>query len=193
LLKAIQSVSKAEVVSTPRILTDDGERAEIRVQREVPVTSTNALNTSTTTTSFKEFVSAGTVLIIKPQIIHNKWLRLEIEQNIEDFVGSPPAPGVPPPKSSRSLKTVVTVPNGQMIILGGLCDRREVETIDKIPILGDIPILGLLFQSRTYSVSKTSLYIFIQPTILNDPEFEDLETISKQDLKKIKKLQEKAK
>ena len=139
LLKAIQSVTKAEILSTPRILADDGEKAEIRVQKEVPVTSTNALNTSTSTTSFKEFVSAGTILTIKPQIIYKNWLRLEIEQSIEDFIGNSPSLGVPPPKSSRLLKTTVTVPSGKMVILGGLCDRREIETVDKIPILGDIP------------------------------------------------------
>ncbi|NUM37331.1 MAG: hypothetical protein HUU50_22540 [Candidatus Brocadiae bacterium] len=187
LLKTIQSQSNAEVLSTPRVLTDDGEKAEIRVQQEVPVTSTNALNSSTSTTSFKEFVSAGTVLIIKPQIIHSNWLRLEITQDIEAFIGNAPSLGVPPPKSSRSLKTVVTVPNGQMVILGGLYDRREVETIDKIPILGDIPILGMLFQTRTRSVSKTNLYIFIWPKILIDPEFKDLYKISQEEHKKAKK------
>ena len=187
LLKTIQSQSNAEILSTPRVLTDDGEKAEIRVQQEVPVTSTNALNSSTSTTSFKEFVSAGTVLIIKPQIIHSNWLRLEITQDIEAFIGSAPSLGVPPPKSSRSLKTVVTVPNGQMVILGGLYDRREVETIDKIPILGDIPILGMLFQSKTRSVSKTNLYIFIWPKILTDSDFKDLHAISQEEKEKAKK------
>ena len=159
------------------------------MQREVPVTSTNALNTATTTTSFKEFVSAGTVLSIEPHIIHHKWLRLKIDQNIEDFVGTSPSPGVPPPKSSRSIKTVVTVPSGRMIILGGLCDRREVETIDKIPLLGDIPVLGILFQSRTRSVSKTNIYVFIVPRILDDPEFKDLQDLSQQEKHKMEKLQ----
>lgn len=187
LLKTIRSQSNAEILSTPRILTDDGEKAEIRVQQEVPVTSTNALNSSTSTTSFKEFVSAGTVLIIKPQIIHSNWLRLEITQEIEAFIGNAPSLGVPPPKSSRSLKTIVTVPNGQMVILGGLYDRREVETIDKIPILGDIPILGILFQSKSRSVSKTNLYIFIWPKILIDSEFKDLYKISQEEQEKAKK------
>jgi general secretion pathway protein D len=189
LLRTLQSVSQADVISVPRILTDDGERAEIRVQQEEPVTSINALNPTTTTTSFKEFVSAGTVLIIKPHIIHKTWLRLEIEQEIEAFVGSPPSAGVPPPKSSRSLKTVVTVPNKHLVILGGLCGRREVETIDKIPFLGDIPILGLLFQSRSRSLTKTNLYIFIQPKILDHPEFNDLKGISEEEREKVRNLQ----
>lgn len=189
ILKAIQTMTNAEVLSTPRILTDDGEQAEIRVENEVPVTSTNALNTSTTTTSFKEFVSAGTVLKIKPQIIHKDWLRLEIEQNIEAFVGIPPSAGVPPPKSTRSIKTIVTVPNGKTVILGGLSDRREVVSIDKIPFLGDLPLIGLLFQSKTHSVSKTNLYIFITPKILNDPNFKDLEKISNKEKKKVQKNQ----
>jgi general secretion pathway protein D len=191
LLKALQSVSYTDVISSPRILTDDGEQAEIRVQQEEPVTSTNALNSSTTTTSFKEFVAAGTVLSIKPQIIHDNWLRLEITQNIESFVGNSPSLGVPPPKSSRLLKTVVTVPNGHTIILGGLCGRREIDSIDKIPLLGDIPILGLLFQSRARTVSKTNLYIFITPKVLLHPEFEDLKGISKEEQKKAQSLRKK--
>jgi general secretion pathway protein D len=189
LIRTLQSVTYTDVISVPRILTDDGERAEIRVEQEEPVTSINALNTSTTTTSFKEFVPAGTVLIIKPHIIHNNWLKLEIEQNIEAFVGTSPTAGVPPAKSSRSIKTVVSVPNGHIVILGGLCGRREVETIDKIPILGDIPLLGLLFSSRSRSVTKTNLYIFIQPKILYQPEFQDLKTVSQEALEKVKQLQ----
>lgn len=190
LLRALQSVTHTEVISVPRILVDDGEQAEIRVEQEEPVTSINALNTSSTTTSFKEFVAAGTALTIKTQIIHKDWLKLEIQQNIEAFVGSAPAAGVPPPKSSRSLKTVVTVPNGHTVILGGLCSRREVESIDKIPLLGDIPILGLLFQSRSRSVTKTNLYIFLQPKILVDADFRELKNISAQDLEQVQKLRE---
>jgi general secretion pathway protein D len=193
LIRTLQSITHAEVLSIPRIVTDDGERAEIRVEQEEPVTSINALNPTTTTTSFKEFVSAGTVLIIKPQIIHKDWLRLEIDQNIEAFVGNPPAAGIPPPKSSRSLKTVVTVPNGHTVILGGLCGRREIEAIDKLPLLGDIPILGLFFQSRSRTVSKTNLYIFICPRILIDPNFKDLKKISHQDMEKVKRMKEREK
>lgn len=188
LIKMLQSVTETEVISIPRILTDDGEKAEIRVEQEEPVTSVNALNTSTTTTSFKEFVSAGTALIITPHIVHNDSLRLEIEQNIEAFVGSSPSAGVPPPRSSRSLKTVVTVPDGETVILGGLCGRREIETVDKIPFIGDIPILGLLFQSRTMSVSKTNLYIFITPRILHHPQFDDLKDVSRKDKERLLKL-----
>jgi general secretion pathway protein D len=193
LIRALQSVTKADVISVPRILVDDGERAEIRVQQEEPTTSINALNPTSTTVSFKEFVSAGTVLIIKPQLIEDNWLRLEIEQNIEAFVGSSPAAGIPPPKSSRSLKTIVTVPNGHTVILGGLCGRREVETVDKIPLLGDIPLLGLLFRSSSHTVSKTNLYIFIQPKILLHPEFEDLQKISEDEMEKVKDLKDKLK
>ncbi|MBI4850002.1 MAG: hypothetical protein HY808_15745 [Nitrospirae bacterium] len=192
LLRALQSVTHTEVISVPRILVDDGERAEIRVEQEEPVTSINALNTSSTTTSFKEFVAAGTALIIKPQIIHKDWLKLEIEQNIEAFVGTSPTAGVPPPKSSRLLKTVVTVPNGHTVILGGLCSRREIESIDKIPLIGDIPIIGLLFQSRSRTVTKTNLYIFLQPKILVDTDFRELKAISAQDMHRVQKLHERA-
>jgi type II secretory pathway component GspD/PulD (secretin) len=115
---------------------------------------------------------------------------LEIDQYIEAFVGTSPSLGVPTPKSSRTLKTVVTVPNGRIIILGGLCSRREVETVEKIPLLGDIPILGFFFQSRTRIVSKTNLYIFIQPRILSHAQFDDLEEVSKEILQKIQRLKE---
>ncbi len=191
LIQALRTVTNTEVISIPRILTDDGEKAEIRVQDEEPVTSTNALNTSTTTTSFKEFVSAGTVLMIKPHIIHDRWLRLEIEQNIEAFTGKAPSPGIPPPKSSRVIKTVVSAPDGHTVVLGGLFGRREIEIVEKIPVLGDIPLLGLLFQSRIKTVSKTNLYIFITPKILNHPEFQDLKKISDHDKMRVEKVRQK--
>ena len=187
IIRALRSVSHTEVLDIPQIITDDGEEAEIRVEQEEPVASIDALNTSTTSTSFKEFVSAGTVLKIKPHIIRSRWLKLEIEQNVDAFLGAAPGVGIPPPKSSRSIKTTVTVPNNKTIILGGLNGRREVEAIDKIPFLGDIPLLGYLFQNRSKSVTKTNLYIFITPVILND-DFETLEGISRQEYEKMNRL-----
>lgn len=189
LIRALRSVTHTEVLNVPQIITDDGERAEIRVEQEEPVASIDALNSSTTSTSFKEFVAAGTVLIIRPQIIRDNWLKLEIEQNVDAFLGAAPAVGIPPPKSSRSIKTTVTVPSNRTIILGGLNGRREIESVDKIPILGDIPILGYLFQSTTKSVTKTNLYLFITPIILNDPEYRDLEDISREEFMKMEEMQ----
>ncbi|WP_372369556.1 secretin N-terminal domain-containing protein [Candidatus Uabimicrobium sp. HlEnr_7] len=190
IIRALRSVSHTEVLDIPQIITDDGEQAEIRVEQEEPVASIDALNSSTTSTSFKEFVSAGTVLKIKPHIIRSKWLKLEIEQNVDAFLGAAPGVGIPPPKSSRSIKTTVTVPNNKTIILGGLNGRREIEAIDKIPILGDIPLLGYLFQNRSKSVTKTNLYIFITPIILND-DFHRLESISRNEYKKMNRLRAK--
>ena len=168
IIRALRSVSHTEVLDIPQIITDDGEQAEIRVEQEEPVASLDVSNSSSST-SFKEFVSAGTVLIIKPHIIRDNWLKLEIEQNVDAFLGAAPAAGIPPPRSTRSIKTTVTVPNNKTIILGGLNGRRETEAVDKIPLLGDIPGLGYFFQNRSKSVTKTNLYIFITPIIMNDP------------------------
>ena len=169
LINALQSVNDVEIISVPRILMDEGEVGEIRVQQEEPVVTTNTIPSDNPTIieSFKEFVAAGTSLKIKPQIIRQNWLRLEIDQKIEAFLGNAPAPGVPPPKSSRSLTTVVAVPSGKTIILGGLINRREVTTVDKIPFLGDIPLLGLLFQNESSTIIKTNLYIFLTPKNFN--------------------------
>jgi general secretion pathway protein D len=185
LIRALQSTSMTEVHSIPRILTNDNQEAEIVLQDEVPVLQ-STVDEGTTVTSFKEFATAGTTLRIKPHISRCNYLRLEITQTLESFVGVSNTPGTPPAKTSRSIKTTVTVPDGKTIILGGLVGRRETETVDKIPLLGDIPILGYLFQSRSKSVTQTSLYVFIIPKIIRHPDFKDLEEESKKHEKEMK-------
>jgi general secretion pathway protein D len=187
LIRALQSRAYTEVLSVPRILVSDNEEAQLKVVEETPVTQTT-LNSTNTVTTFQTFVPAGTQLTFKPNISEGDNLKLQVSLNQEAFISTSPAPGVPPGKTSRSIKTLVCVPSGRTIILGGLSGRREVDSVDRIPVLADIPVLGFLFENRVRSVRKTSLYIFLTPRIVRDENFKDLDKISQQNQKELEAL-----
>lgn len=179
-LRALQQRTSTNVLSLPRVLAIDGVPAEIKVADETPVIQTNALNTATTTTSFQEFVPAGTSLKFTASLSDRKTVALDIEQVVEAFVGTAPSPGVPPAKTSRTLKTTVRVPDGRIAILGGFSVGREIETVESVPLLGDIPLLGFLFRNTVRSVSRSYLYIFVQPRIIAAGDVEQLIDVSRQ-------------
>ncbi len=173
-IQALQRVADTRILNAPRLLTNDNESAEISIAEEVPVAQLNILNETASSTSFQQFVPAGTQMTIKPSISEGGHLRLEISLTLDSFLGAPPSPNLPPPKTTRKLKTNVTVPDGSTIILGGFTARREIEAEEKVPILGDIPVLGLLFRTTTHSTAKSHIFVFITPRVMKDPDFGDL-------------------
>jgi general secretion pathway protein D len=190
LLTLLGSESDVNVLSMPRILTNENEKAEIKVLEEVP-TATAQTTTNVSASGFSGFENAGITLIITPHISENESLRLEIEQTIEQFGKATPATGgvvLPPSKTSKEISNEVTVPNHRTVILGGLTSTVTTDVVAKIPILGDIPLLGLLFRKTEKKVEKRNLFVFITPHILDDPKFRDLERISDEALKEAREL-----
>ncbi len=183
LLRALQTTTKVNIRSTPLILVNDNEQAEFRSSREEPTTTT-VTGTATTNIVFSGFVDAGTTLTITPHISEGNYIRVELTLEVENFVGTPPAPGIPPAKASNYLQTSITVPDNATVIIGGLETSSIRHTVDKIPLLGDIPLLGYLFRSTKTEKLKSKLYLFIRPRILKHARFEDLRGIS------LKKVQE---
>jgi type II secretory pathway component GspD/PulD (secretin) len=104
---------------------------------------------------------------------------------IESFT-SPPVAGssAPPPKTTRQVQGVVTVPDNQLVIIGGLTNEKEDETVNKVPFLGDLPILGALFRSTSVMKRRTNVYIFITPHIVDEQGFDTLREISQIQLRK---------
>lgn len=186
LLRALQTTSKVNIRSTPLILVNDNQTAEFRSIREEPTTTT-VTGTATTNIVFSGFVDAGTTLSVTPHISEGDYIRVEITLEVENFVGTPPAPGIPPAKTSNYLQTTITVPDSNTVIIGGLETSSVRNTVDKVPLLGDIPLLGYLFRSTRTEKLKSKLYLFIRPKILKKAHFEDLRGIS---LKKVKEVYE---
>ncbi|MEZ5543224.1 MAG: type II secretion system secretin GspD [Pseudomonadota bacterium] len=167
-LNALARDGNTNILSTPTLVTLDNEEAEILIGENVPFrtgsfTSAAGDATNPFTTISREDV--GLKLKIKPQINEGDALRLDIQQEVSS-VKSTGSDG--PTTSKRSIKTSVIADNGQIVVLGGLIDETVNEGVQKVPLLGDIPLLGLLFKSKTADVTRNNLMVFIHPVILRD-------------------------
>lgn len=172
LIQALASVSNANLLSTPSIMTLDNQEAKIVVGQNVPfITGTSTGISSTTSNPFQtiERQDVGITLKVIPHIGEGGTMRLEIEQEVSAVL--PSTSGIKSADlitSKRSIKTVVLADDGQTIVLGGLIQDDYKKIISKVPLLGDIPLLGYLFRSTSESKTKQNLLVFLQPTLLRD-------------------------
>ena len=172
LINTLQADSSTNILSTPNLVTLDNQEAEIVVGDNVPfITGSTTSTTGGTTNPFTtvERKDIGLKLKIKPQINEGNAVKLDVEQEISDI--STQAGAVDLITTKRSIKTSVMVDDGQILVLGGLIKDALTETEDKVPLLGDIPILGWLFRSTGTTKTKINLMVFLQPTILKDEAF----------------------
>ena len=169
ILSVLRKDTDSNVLSTPSILTMDNEESSIIVGQEIPITTGESLganNTNPFRTIDRQEV--GVKLRVKPQINEGDSIKLDIEQEVSSILG-PVAVGASEIVTNlRSLETVVMVEDNQTIVLGGLIDDDVQEAERKIPLLGDIPLLGRLFKSTTTSRTKKNLAIFLKPSIIRD-------------------------
>jgi general secretion pathway protein D len=170
LARALETDANANVLSTPNILTLDNEEARIVVGQNVPFITGQYAQTgsSTTATPFQtiERKDVGLSLRVKPQISEGGTIRLQIFQEVSSVQDQANPAGVITNK--RSIESTVLVDDGQIIALGGLVRDSTTETVEKVPLLGDIPFLGYLFRYDTRKLSKTNLMVFLRPVVLRD-------------------------
>ena len=160
------------VLSTPQILTSDNEEAEIVVGENVPFISKRERDITTTNTvlSSIERKDVGITLKITPQITEGDYVKLSLYQEIssvkeesENIVTS-----IGPTTTKRSTKTSVVVKDSQTVVIGGLMQEREEESMAKTPILGDMPLFGWLFKYKSTTKKKTNLLVFLTPHVVKD-------------------------
>jgi len=172
-VNALSSDTNSNLLSTPTLVTLDNEEAEIVIGSNVPfVTGSFTPDVGTGASTANPFQTiqredVGLTLRIKPQINEGDAMRLDIEQEVSSI-----APSVAGASDivtdKRSIKTNVMVDDGQVVVLGGLIEESIGEDVQKLPLLGDIPLLGNLFKSRSADVTRTNLMVFIHPVILRD-------------------------
>ncbi|MFM5401590.1 GspD family T2SS secretin variant ExeD [Aeromonas sp. 600724] len=171
LATALASNTKNDILSTPSIVTMDNKEASFNVGQEVPVQSGSQSSTSGDNIfNTIERKTVGTKLVVTPQINEGDSVLLNIEQEVSS-VAHTQATGTAnlgPTFDTRTVKNAVLVKSGETVVLGGLMDEQTKEQVSKVPLLGDIPVLGYLFRSTSNSTSKRNLMIFIRPTILRD-------------------------
>ena len=161
------------VLSTPQILTSDNKEAEILVGENIPMISKRERDVTTTSTVLTsiERKDVGIMLKLTPQINEGEYVKLDIYQEIsaqkqesENVITT-----VGPTMTKRSTKTSVVVRDKQSVVIGGLMSERDEDLITKVPLLGDIPILGWLFKYKSTNKKKTNLLIFLTPYIIKEP------------------------
>lgn len=173
LIKAIQTYSGGNVLSTPQIMTLDNVEATFDSTDKIPIPQVNNAGLGIQTTSVTQ-QSVPITIKIKPQLNKmNNFVKLDIKSKVSD-VSSRALPKAVADQAfattERSVETSVMVADGDTVVLGGLVRDKDSEVINKVPLLGDIPILGWLFKSRSTTIEKTNLMIFITPKILRQPE-----------------------
>tara|TARA_E500000081_G_C6120798_1_gene347820 strand:+ start:129 stop:1955 length:1827 start_codon:yes stop_codon:yes gene_type:complete len=189
ILNVLRKDTDSNVLSTPSILTMDNEESSIIVGQEIPITTGESLganNTNAFRTVSREEV--GVKLLVKPQINEGNSIRLNIEQEVSSVFGPLLIGASEIATNKRVIKTVVMVEDTEIIVLGGLISDDVQVSERKVPLLGDIPLLGRLFKSTSTSRSKKNLVVFLKPTIVRDAADMQLITNEKYNLLKAEQL-----
>ena len=171
IINAVKSDTESNLLSTPSVMTLDNQKASILVGQQVPVTTGEALSQNFDN-QFRtvQRQDVGIKLEVKPQINTGGAIKLFLRQEVSSVAGPVSNDNSDLIINKREIETTVTVDDGEILALGGLLDDNERKTIERIPLLSDIPGLGELFKSRSRSRTKTNLMVFIRPTILRSKE-----------------------
>ncbi|MBN2449080.1 MAG: type II secretion system protein GspD [Lentisphaeria bacterium] len=173
-LRALAEVGKMRVLSRPSILAANGEEATITIGQEVPFIRNSRITDDGQTINTIEYEDIGIILTVTPQISADGLIEMDVAPEISTITGDtvPITDTVNAPVfAKRSAETHVIVPSGRTVVIGGLMDDQETRTVRKVPLLGDIPLLGMLFRRTITSTSKTELLIFLTPTlVVNDTD-----------------------
>ena len=169
LLSLLREDQNSNILSTPSAVVMDNEEASLLVGQEIPITTGESLGTNNLTpfrTTAREEV--GVKLEVKPQINDSGSVALFIRQEVSSIAGAQLPNSNDLITNKREIETTVLADNREILVLGGLISEDVQESVNKVPLLGDIPLLGRLFRSSAKSVQRRNLMIFLRPTILRD-------------------------
>lgn len=169
LVRAIAGDTRNNVLATPNLITLDNEIANIKVGEKVPFLTGTTTNESGTSTAVNR-EEVGLSLTIRPQITQSGAIKMQINHVLSNVIdgSSSTNPGGNPTTSERIITTNVVVDNGETLVLGGLIRSDWIKTNDRVPVFGDIPVVGKLFRSDEKRSIKRNLMVFIRPIILRD-------------------------
>jgi general secretion pathway protein D len=185
-LSFLNSDSSTKVISTPRTVTLDNEPARIEVVRATPIINVTAGTANTTGGSTINYTNLGVILQVTPRISANDFVNLKVQPEVSRFfdtvtkqIGTQngsPSIFQADEYDIRKLETRVVIPSGNTLVLGGLITDNLGNQSTKVPILGDMPLLGVAFRSEAKSRQKNNLLIFITPTIVQDSDYQPATT-----------------
>jgi len=176
-LNALAQDSRLNILSTPQILTANNKEAEILIGQEVPIVTSSQVNVSGESSyEYFQYEEVGIKLTVTPRINQERFVALDVEQEIKD-VSETVVSDKYPILISRKATTSVFVKDQETIVIGGLISETTSDSIAKVPLLGDIPILGWLFKEKVKANARTELMIFITPYVMESPE--DVEKVTR--------------
>jgi type II secretory pathway component GspD/PulD (secretin) len=177
-IEAIQGHENVSIINQPKIAVREGSRAEINALTKIPFLEVSGISAAGSYTANVKYQDVGVKLYVIPRVVGTQTVALNIDIEASQQTGTQVAFVAPtsdpqktqpisvPVLSSRSAKTIVYLQPGQAVILGGLITERTVERINKVPLLGDIPLLQYLFRSKNDTKEQTNVLFFIRPRIL---------------------------
>ena len=175
ILQALEKDTDTKILARPKILTLDNERAVIQLSTQEAVGFKSTVSGSSgTTTAEPERVTTGTILVVTPQVNEHGYITMMVEPSVTktstSIITPPSSAGsaVKDPKT-RSARALVRMRQGETLVMGGLIDRTEEDIHSKVPVLGDVPILGAAFRHNDVSNSASELVVFVTPKILEEP------------------------
>lgn len=196
LLQALSTDTNTNVLSTPSLLTLDNQEAEIHVGQNVPFVTGQYTNTGVTGSITNPFQTiqredVGIKLKVKPQINEGNAVKLAIEQEVSS-IGRSNVATTDIVTNKRSIKTTVIVEDNNMVVLGGLINEDLQQTTQKVPGLGDLPLIGNLFRSQITNKIKRNLMVFLHPIIVRDVTSENIISNDKYSYMRTKQLEQQA-
>jgi general secretion pathway protein D len=173
LIQAAQSDTKFNILATPQIMTLDNQEASVVVAENIPYSTRLDLGTSTTDRAIQQFEykDVGVTLKVTPQINESRFVKLKIMEEVSKVVNQQTVEGLLAPTTrKRKAETLVEVKDGETVVIAGLIGEDSSSTRSAVPCLGDIPLLGWLFQSISKSKQPTNLFVFLTPHIVANPQ-----------------------
>ncbi|MEI7576707.1 MAG: secretin N-terminal domain-containing protein [Armatimonadota bacterium] len=167
-MNAIQTDTKFQILSTPRIFTSNNTQAQINISQSIPYVTNSRIDANGNTIFNYAFLDVGIVLTVTPRITANGYVTMDVNQTANDLQGYTTFDA--PIVNQREADTVVSVKNGETIILGGIIRNSVSTTSNKVPVLGDIPLLGQLFRTNSKISNKTELLVLLTPRIVKDED-----------------------
>lgn len=182
LLNAYAKEGGVNIIATPQLLTLDNEEAEINISKVMPYSTGIKYDANNNPVISYDYKDVGITLKITPHITASGEVSLKLYTKVEDVVGYANSDQTAPITSKREAKTTVDVEDGQTLVIGGLIKSKKITTVERVPVLGSIPLVGNLFKKTGHQIEKTNLLVFITPKVVRNRAEENALTKEKVNL-----------
>ncbi len=174
-VQALQTDKDVNIIATPQVLTTENEEASIVIGKNVPFQTRSAAESGVETYNSFEYKDVGITLKITPQISKDRLVRLDVYQELTKLDSASQSSTDRPTTLKREIDTTIIVEDGNSVVIGGLIDETTTKSTNKMPCMGNVPVLGWAFKSVSEGKEKTNLYVFLTPKVIRNPlEMQDL-------------------